>query len=180
MKETKLIKGCIRKNPIAQRYLFDKYYQLMYHTAMRYLANHHDTEDVLANAFIRVFNNLINYEFRGEGSLEKWIKTIVINESLRFFQKKKPIAYQEDFHDDNESTSYSETIQEIDTELIYQIIENMPEGYRTVFNLFAIEGYSHQEIAEMLSINVNTSKSQLSKARKHIINQMKNMNYGIA
>ena len=64
--------------------------------------------------------------------------------------------------------------------MIYQIIENMPEGYRTVFNLFAIEGYTHPEIAEMLSININTSKSQLSKARKHIINQMKNKNYGIA
>jgi RNA polymerase sigma-70 factor, ECF subfamily len=180
LEEKQIIEGCIRKNKNAQRHLFDHYYRRTYHVAMRYLANHHDTEDILIISFSKIFNKLDQFEYRGEGSLLKWIKTIVINESLRFLGQKKQLKYEEDSEILQLNIPVVSEIEIIDTEEVYQILENMPAGYRTVFNLFALEGFSHKEIAEMLKISESTSKSQLNKARNYIIQKLKIPNeYGV-
>jgi RNA polymerase sigma-70 factor (ECF subfamily) len=176
LEEQEIISGCLKNDPSTQRYLFDRYYRQSYHVARRYLTNHHDTEDVLSIAYTKVFKNIIQFEYRGEGSLQKWIYTIVINESIRFLRSKKTLLFTED----GELLSFQIPLQGssglLDSEEVYQLVEQMPNGYRTVFNLFAIEGYSHKEIGDMLQINENTSKSQLSKARNYIIQKLKKKN----
>jgi RNA polymerase sigma-70 factor (ECF subfamily) len=169
-----LIKYCSKGNSVAQGELFNTYYNSMYHLAMRILANHHDTEDVLSESFSRIFKHIHEFEYQGEGSLNRWIKTIIIRESIRFLNKKKKLFFYDEvmqFDEDRVEPVYDGSM--LDKEEIYGIIESMPDGYRTVFNLFAIEGYSHKEIAEMLEITENTSKSQLRKARIYIIERMK-------
>ncbi len=170
MGEQEIISGCRQNNPFAQRYLFDRNYPRSYRLAMRYLANHHDTEDVLSISFTKVFKHIGNFEDRGEGSLHKWINTIVINESIRFLKSKKALLFQED--EDVEACGIVPDLDILDAEEVYQILEEMPKGYRTVFNLFAIEGYSHKEIADLLQISENTSKSQLSKSRNYLIQKI--------
>ncbi len=173
MEEQEIIAGCLQNNPFAQRYLFDRNYRRSYHVAIRYLANHHDTEDVLSISFTRIFKNIGQFENRGEGSLSKWINTIVINESIRFLKNKKALLFQEEEWMENFSLGLVGDSDFLELEEVHQLMGEMPKGYRTVFNLFAIEGYSHKEIAALLQINENTSKSQLSKARNFLIQRLK-------
>jgi RNA polymerase sigma-70 factor, ECF subfamily len=179
LEESEIIAGCIRNDPHAQRCLFEKQYRRSFHVAMRYLGNHHDTEDVLSVSFTKVFHNIRQFENRGEGSFQKWINTVVINESIRFLKSKKALLFQEDEVQLTLNVSLHTDSDFIDSEEVYQVLETMPKGYRTVFNLFAIEGYSHKEIAEMLQINENTSKSQLSKARNYMILKLKNSSHAL-
>ena len=145
----------------------------MYNLSMRIVSNHHDVEDVLIVSFSKVFDKIQGFEYRGDNSLAKWIKTIVINESIRHVTTKNHISYEEEISEYEMNATYDEDLNHIDTEQIYSVIETMPTGYRMVFNLFAIEGYSHKEISELLNITENTSKSQLRKARIYIIERIK-------
>jgi len=167
-----VIKHCKSGNQIAQGVLFDTHYQQMYNLSMRILSNHHDVEDALIISFTKVFNSIHRFEYRGENSLKKWIKTIVINESIRHLNIKNKISYNEDLLEYETNTSHDTDFSSIDIEQVYSIIESLPAGYRTVFNLFAIEGYTHKEISEFLNITESTSKSQLRKARIHIIERL--------
>jgi len=172
-----VLERCKSGNQIAQSVLFNTHYKHMYNLSMRILANHNDVEDVLIISFTKVFKNIKKFEYRGDHSLVKWIKTIMINESLRFLKKRDKIKYDDTIPELEISGEFNTDLSDIDVEHIYAIIETMPTGYRIVFNLFAIEGYSHKEISELLQISESTSKSQLRKARMNIIkkiNKMKN------
>lgn len=174
-----VIQHCKSGNQVAQGMLFNSHYQQMYNLSMRILSNHHDVEDVLIISFSKVFSKIQKFEYRGDNSLKKWIKTIVINESIRFVNGKRKISYDEDLPEYEKNSTFNFDLSDIDIEQVYSIIEALPDGYRMVFNLFAIEGYSHKEIAELLNIKENTSKSQLRKARKNIIERMnKTKDYG--
>lgn len=177
-----IIEHCKRGNQIAQGSLFNTYYSQMYHLSRRILLNHHDAEDVLSIAFTKIFNNIKKFEYRGDDSLEKWMKTIVINEAIRFVKSKNSISYDDDLPAYEMHAEHDVSVNSrIDVEQVYSIIESMPTGYRMVFNLFALEGYSHKEISELLNISENTSKSQLRKARMYIIEKMnKTKLYGTA
>lgn len=164
-----VIKHCKTGNKVAQGILFNTHYKQMYNLSMRILANHHDVEDVLIDSFTKVFNNIQKFEYRGDNSLNKWIKTIVINETIRYVNARNKVKYDDDLPEYETSTAFDSDLSDIDIEQVYSIIETMPAGYRMVFNLFAIEGYSHKEISELLNITENTSKSQLRKARINII-----------
>lgn len=144
----------------------------MYNISRRILNNHNDVEDVLIISFAKIFENIEKFEFRGELSFTKWIKTIVINESIRFVKKRDRIKYDDHIPELSTTSEFDSNLTNIDVEQIYYIIESMPTGYRLVFNLFAIEGYSHREISDLLNISENTSKSQLRKARLDIIKKM--------
>lgn len=179
MEIKEVIKHCKSGNQIAQGILFNAHYQQMYNLSMRILANHHDVEDVLSIAFTKVFNGIQRFEYRGDHSLVKWIKTIVVNESIRHVNGKAKISYEEDLPEYDINITPDSNLSDIDIEQVYSIIETMPAGYRMVFNLFAIEGYTHKEIAELLSITESTSKSQLRKARINIIERInKTKRYG--
>jgi RNA polymerase sigma-70 factor (ECF subfamily) len=167
-----VIKHCKCGNQVAQGILFNTNYQAMYNLSMRILANHNDVEDVLIISFTKIFNNINDFEYRGNNSVNKWIKTIVLNESIRFVNARNKIKHNNYLLEYDEKIISDSYRVDIDTEQVYSIIEKMPIGYRMVFNLFAIEGYSHKEISDLLNIKENTSKSQLRKARIYIINKI--------
>jgi RNA polymerase sigma factor (sigma-70 family) len=177
LNEQFLIIQCKQHQRRAQKQLFEELYVPLYRLARRYLVNSYDAEEALGNAFIRVFNNIGQFEYRGEGSLLKWVNTIVINECIRFLSRNKPLFVEEEMAVLVAESPYDDFSSDYDAGEIQEIINHMPAGYRTVFNLFAMEGYSHQEIAIMLNIKEGTSRSQLGKARNYIIDKLKHRTY---
>lgn len=181
MDELLLIKQCKQHQRRAQKRLYEELYPAAYRLSRRYVTGSHDAEDVLISAFIRVFRHLASFEYRGEGSLQKWVNTIVIHECIRFLSRYRPVILEEDMSVLAVESDWDGDSSGCDVEEIIQILDQMPAGYRTVFNLYAIEGYSHPEIAGILNINEGTSKSQLSKARNYIIEKLKERrSYGTA
>ncbi len=162
------IQACKKKNLIAQKYLFDRYARQMYSMCYRYVNNHEDAEELMLNGFYKFYKNIKRFHYKGGNSVFSWLKKIMINECLMFLRKKKKfkiIALEEE----REKTYTNDDIlTKMAVEDIYRMITELPIGYRTVFNLYVIEGYSHKEIAESLKISEGTSKSQLSKARRKL------------
>ena len=177
--EEELVRRCIENDRHAQEFLFNKYYDDLYLIAMRYLADHHTAEDAIIQAFTRVFKKLPGYSYRGPGSLGKWVRTILINESIRLLKKRTSVQFNEDLNYLEIEDSEISGLQNLQTADIISMIEKLPAGYRTVFNLYVIEGFAHKEIAGMLGISENTSKSQLKKARHQLMNKLTEArNYG--
>ena len=173
MTEEEIIAGCKKGKRKAQDELYKRYCASMLGVAMRYSANKSEAEDALQEAFIRIFRYIVNFEGKHEGSLSAWIKTIVVNTTLSHNRNNKKHHYTEDIEETNlgESDVYIENEEEVSNRKqnkILKAIQDLPSGYRNVFNLYIIEGYTHKEIAEILDISENTSKSQLSKARKYL------------
>lgn len=172
--EQQLIKKCLKGERKAQRALYDQYAGKMLGVCRRYVRSQYDAEEVLSNGFIKVFNKLEYY--RNEGSFEGWIRKIMVREALNFLRSQK------DFFDETEDANLErlEPVaeqRELEAQDLMKLIDELPTGYRTVFNLFAIEGYSHQEIAYEMNISEGTSKSQLSKARKMLQERMTELEY---
>ena len=143
--------------------IFNNYADRMFRICYRYIGNQMDTEEIVQNGFLKVFLNMTKMDYRGKKQFENWLITIFINESINFL-KRKTIDFVSLDELSNNLTSEPAGYQ--DGEDYYQLLQELPVGYKTVFNLFAIEGYSHKEIAEMLRISESTSRSQLTKARK--------------
>jgi len=173
LSEEELISRCIKKDRNAQEFLFNNYYQELYLIAMRYLVDHQAAEDAIIQSFTRIFEKMKSFSYQGQGSLGRWIRTILINESIRSLKKRNTIQFNEDLRYLDIQTSDANGLQELQAADILSMIEQLPTGYRTVFNLFVLEGYSHKEIARMLGISENTSKSQLKKARSHLMGKLK-------
>jgi RNA polymerase sigma-70 factor (ECF subfamily) len=156
-----LIKSCIKQNRQAQEELYNLYKGILFVLSLRYCQNEAEAEDNLHDAFIEIFVNIKNY--KGTGSFEGWIKKIVIYKAInRFKQKIILTSIKDDYAQDT-------TIDDLETDLsldyLLSIIQELPNQYRLVFNLFELDNYSHQEIAQMLSISEGTSKSNLFRAK---------------
>ncbi len=136
----------------------------MYRLCFRYLNDSMDAEEVLVNGFVKVFGNLVRLDYRDTKSFEAWVKRIMVNEALMYLRKRNSFVHVS-VEDAPPIESHDHTDSHLSAEDIYAMVLRLPPGYRTVFNLYAIEGYAHKEIAETLGISENTSKSQLSKAR---------------
>ncbi len=160
--ESDLIADCLAGKRNAQEALYKKHSSKMLAICMRYLPDRTEAEDAMANGFVRVFSQLEN--FRQAGSFEGWIRRIVVNEALAMLRKKSKMhlepAENADYH-----TDYQIEEKYLEAEELLAMVQKLPTGYRTVFNLYAIEGYSHKEIAELLGVTESTSKSQLNRAR---------------
>lgn len=164
MDDTTLIIECVKGNARAQRMLFDKFAQKMLGVCMRYAKSTEQAEDVLQDGFIKVFSKL--KDFKNEGSLEGWIRRIMVNTSLDQIRKNSKdlgISNIDDVSYKIDNNAF--VLEGLMAEDLMKMIQSMPEGYKVVFNMFAIEGYTHNEIAETLGISENTSKSQYSRAR---------------
>jgi len=160
--QTTLIKKAISNNREAQKQLFEQYSPKMLGVCRQYVKDNHHAEDLLLQGFLKVFVNL--HKFKNEGSFEGWIRRIMVNTCISYLRKKNFIDLtNEDFIFNDAATESLENTSVAD---IQKLIELLPEGYKMVFNLFAIEGYKHSEIAKQLGISESTSKSQLFKARK--------------
>ncbi len=166
MDESALVKRCINGDQKAQQVLFDRFAPKMLAVCIRYAKDVVQAEDVLQNAFIKVFTKLDS--FNG-GSLEGWIRRIMVNTALDEIRKNKKRTQNvtiDAVEFKVESNNF--IVEELQAEDLMKIISCMPEGYKVVFNMFAIEGYSHKEIAEQLEISENTSKSQYSRAKAYL------------
>lgn len=162
MQESELIKLCQKGDRKAQKCLYDRYVKKLLGICKRYLSEIQDAEDALMNAFLKIFGNIKNLQ--KDCCLESWLKRITINECLSILRKKR--IFFVDAQEQNDLMSYWENGEDLlQTEDLLICLHKLPDGYRTVFNLYAIEGYSHEEIAQMLGISEGTSKSQLSRAR---------------
>jgi RNA polymerase sigma factor (sigma-70 family) len=167
MNDEEIIKSCALGNNKAQKLLYDKYSRRMMGICLRYASNHEEAEDMLQEGWIKVFRNMQSFRF--EGSIEGWIKKIMVNTSLDYLRKNKKLQNQVAI-DSTYDTLNSDisTTDSLSAKELLKTIQRLPAGYRTVFNLFAIEGYSHKEIAAMLEISESTSKSQYSRARAQL------------
>lgn len=179
LNEEELVRRCTMNDRHAQEFLFNQFYNSLYLIAMRYLSDHHDAEDVIIQSFTRVFKNLQKFSFGGQGSLGKWVRTILINEAIRSLKKRRLIQFNDEIKHLDVPNPDANGLQQMQASDITRMIEKLPTGYRTVFNLFVVEGYPHREIAEMLGISENTSKTQLNKARKQLMKNIdKESKYG--
>ena len=173
MTEDQLVRGCVLKNEAAQKAVFDLYAAKMLGVCMRYARNNADAEDMLQDAFIKVFDKI--KQFKSEGSFEGWIRKIVVNTALK---KYSLIRYDKEIigHEGVDTEQFFSTEQgayaHLSEKELLQLINNLPDGYRFVFNMYVIEGYSHDEIATMLGIQSGTSRSQLAKARMMLQKQI--------
>lgn len=176
--ETKLIEKAIANNREAQRVLYETYAPKMLSVCRSYINDLHFAEDVMLNGFFKVFSHLKS--FKSEGSFEGWIRRIMVRESIDFLRKRKDMEFPtEEVYQEKHLQGYADL--DIGISEMQQLIDGLPEGYRVVFIMYAIEGYKHQEIAELLSISEGTSKSQLFKARKLLqekLNKINTASYG--
>ncbi|HEX6224924.1 MAG TPA: sigma-70 family RNA polymerase sigma factor [Chryseolinea sp.] len=170
-KEDELIKGCLRREPHAQRLLYDTYSSKMYAICYRYLKDSMQAEDVLVTSFTKVFEKI--GQFKSEGSFEGWIRRIVVNEALTCLRKNRSMYLETELDQVDYDPNYSNLHDHLEAEDLLRLVKELPAGYRIVFNMYAIDGYSHKEIAESLGISENTSKSQLSRARIYLQKQLK-------
>jgi RNA polymerase sigma-70 factor (ECF subfamily) len=163
--QEKLIRLCAKKDRKAQSELYEIFSEKMFRLCFRYTGNTYDSEDILADGFIKIFENIENFKAQNENSLEHWIKKIMVNECLMFLRRRKKIEYSET----EMIVQYSESIDDLMNEKsILKSIMELPDGYRTVFNMYVIEGFSHKEIGAQLKISEQTSKSQLSRAKAYL------------
>ena len=174
MGEEQLIAECRRGSRQAQSSIYNKYAQAMMHTCIRYIPDVMEAEDALIEGFTKVFSKIDQFEFRGKGSFAGWIKRIMINECLMIIRKRKISSM--DIDDLLDLRDPQQSDDNLHHQEVMSLLYSLPKGYRTVFNLYVIEGYSHKEIGEKLGISENTSKSQLSKARNSLMKSYKNIN----
>ncbi len=174
MTEKELIAACKKQDRKAQKILYDRYSPVMMGVCRRYVSNRHDAEDILVEAFFKILTNL--KQFKGSGSFEGWIRRIVVNEALMFIRKKHNfnLSIEQDHLQIAGPLTVEDDLAAMD---IMELLKYLPTGYRTIFNLYVIEGYKHREIADMLGISINTSKSQLILAKKKLRSFLEELRY---
>ena len=171
-----LIDGCVAGDQKAQFQVYKLYYKAMFNTSLRIVNDSMEAEDVMQEAFLSAFEKINTYS--GTVSFGAWLKRIVVNRSLDALGKRKAIFEDIDNHtnlrdDSGEETRYKEELEN-KVEEVKAAIEELPEGYRVILSLYLIEGYDHDEIAEMLNISSSTSRSQLSRAKQKLVSELKN------
>ena len=170
--EDQLIKACIKEDAVSQKELFVRYGSRMLGVCHRYARTAADAEDILQDAFIKVFDKL--HQFKFEGSFEGWIRKIVVNTALKKYslQRYEKEVNGFEIKDRDERSDDPSVYTHITHKELLELIKNLPDGYRIIFNLHVIEGYQHDEIAQMLGIQPGTSRSQLVKARMMLQKQI--------
>ncbi|MBT8282777.1 MAG: sigma-70 family RNA polymerase sigma factor [Muriicola sp.] len=163
--EKATLRKAVRGNRNAQRMIYEKYSPKMLSVCRQYIKDNHFAEDVMIGGFVKVFKSLNS--FRSEGSFEGWIRRIMVREAITYLRKNQFVVY-----DSEKIETYTETVlyneSQLQVEEVQKLIDSLPDGYKTVFVLYAVEGYKHREIAELLQISESTSKSQLFKARQFL------------
>jgi RNA polymerase sigma-70 factor (ECF subfamily) len=167
--DKELIETCLKDNPKAQKMLYDTYSSVLFGICLRYSKNEEEAQDILQDSFIKIFTKLDTYQFTG--SFEGWLKRIVTNTSIEYYRKKITIEHLEEIGFNPYLAIDSD--RGLEVEELLKMIQELPEGYRMVFNMYAIDGYTHGEIATKLNISEGTSKSQLSRARAYLQRKFK-------
>jgi len=166
--DDEILLGCIKKDPRAQKLLYEKYCRSLMGVCVRFTGNRDEAEDILQEGFVKIFVNIGNY--KAKSTLIAWMRRIIINTAITMYHRNLKHSHHYDVEDFREKTVADVAWDgaEYTHEELINVIKELPTGYRIVFNLYAIEGYKHKEIAKKLEIDVNTSKSQYSRAKKQI------------
>lgn len=160
------LQSCIRGDRLAQKQFFERFRGKMFALCLRYARSREDAEDILQEGFVRAFRDL--HQYSGVGNLEGWVRKVFVNTALQHIQKRKKELITVEFNDiDIPDDPAPYPSDEPPAKNMIRILQQLPDGFRTVFNLHILEGYSHPEIAEILGISVGTSKSQLLRAKAH-------------
>lgn len=172
MDERLLIKNCMRKKPEAQRQLYEKYETMWFMICLRYANDRSEAEDMLQEGLISIFNHLKKFDDR-KAAFSTWSSKVMVNAALQYLRKWNRLRFNDELTSESPlvDTEYS-VIEKIGAQEITNLVQSLPDGYRSVFNLYVIEGYKHFEIAEMLGISESTSKSQLRKAKSALRNKL--------
>ncbi len=159
-----IIKGCVKGETEAQGALFKKYSKMLFGVCLRYTKDHSAAEDVLHEGFIKIFLNIASY--KNKGSFEGWMRRIMVNTALERYRKNFQMYPVSDVTELESKMNTNIIVSELSAQELLVLIKGLPPAYKMVFNLYAIDGYSHKEIGEILNISIGTSKSNLSRARK--------------
>jgi RNA polymerase sigma-70 factor (ECF subfamily) len=162
--EKELIKACLSGDRLAQRDIFNMYAGKMMAVCLRYTRHRLEAEDIFQDAFVKVFAHM--HEYEGGAPFEAWVRRIMINTAIKNNRKKSVTNEDIGLEHIKEDSVGPEVFGALSEEELTKLVSSLPDGYRIIFNLFAIEGYSHKEISELLNIEESTSRSQLAKARK--------------
>jgi RNA polymerase sigma factor (sigma-70 family) len=165
--DEELIKGCLKDNAACQLELYHRYCNKLYAVCLRYARNKSDAPDILQDGFVKIFSYLKQYQ--GAGSFEGWMRRIMVNTALRHYQKLRYEFERNGYELLPDREVNTNVIDSLSAEELLKHIDTLPEGYRMIFNLVAIDGLSHSEVAQELGIQESTSRSQLTKARKYLI-----------
>lgn len=171
MSDYDIIQGCLREDPQCQRLVFERYAGRLLTVCLRYARHPAEAEDILQEAFIKIFEHIGEFQFKG--SFEGWMRRIVVNTALKLYQRKQFTQEQTPLDQAPDPGEDPQVYAQLGEEELLALIARLPDGYRVVFNLYAIEGFSHKEIGEMLGIQESTSRSQLAKARSFLQAQLK-------
>ena len=174
-KERGLVEQARKGDRGAMKRIYDCYSRYLAATCSRYLPGESDLRDVLQDSFVKIFSSLDKFEFRGEGSLKAWMRQVSVNEALKLIRRRKrndTVEYKWDLPDTQEEDDPEPDVAEVPPSVIQKMIQALPEGYRTVLNLYAFEEKSHKEIAGLLVISESTSASQLHRARALLARQI--------
>ena len=161
--DKELIHGCIARKRKYQELLYANFSPKMFAICLRYASDYHSAEDILQDGFVKVFRNI--HKFRHEGSFEGWLRRIFVNTAIEHYRKAVPMYPILEVNNSHLDVIDDLTLAQLEADDLMGLVQSLSPGYRTVFNLYVIEGYSHKEIAEMLGISEGTSKSQLARAR---------------
>lgn len=171
MTNEELLKRLREQDRTAQKWLYERYSPLMFSICRRYLKSREDAEEALVSGFFKVFSQIDSYS--GLGNFEGWMRRIMVNESLMALRKAQPLVFPGDEGRILEQSDGFNIESDMSAREIIEVLDELPPGYRTVFNLYVLEGYKHHEIAETLGISINTSKSQLVLAKGKLRNLLK-------
>lgn len=163
IQDSDLIQGCLQGNRKMQQELYERFAPKMYAVCLRYAGTATEAEDILQEGFIKVFKKVGS--FRNEGSFEGWIRRIFVNTAIEHFRKKAYLQPITEWEETTVEGKYLSILDELAEQDIIGLIQKLSPGYRTVFNMYVVEGYTHREISELLGISEGTSKSQLSRAK---------------
>ena len=168
----KLIEACMKGDRVAQKVLYDRLAPRMFPLCIRYVGDRTLAEDILQDGFVTLFTHLGSY--KGDGSFEGWARRIFVTTALMYLRKKDALKMSDDLEAARGlKTDTASQVQNIGYKELMELITTLPPGFRTVFNMYAIEGYSHKEISEMLGISETTSRTQLSRARTWLQEKIK-------
>lgn len=171
MTDERMVEGCLRNDPVAQKALYAAYSRKMMAVCLRYAHSRDQAKDILQDGFVKVFQKMELY--RGDGPLGGWIARTMVNTALDHLRRNKPFDHSIDLTEAEYLHSEdSHVVSSMSTNELMALVQNLPPGYRVVFNMFAIEGFSHKEIADHLGVSENTSKSQFMKARAYLRKQL--------
>ncbi len=173
MTDQELIDGCLDKKSDCEKLLYERLSPVLYGVCLRYARNQMEAEDIMQDGFIKIYVKL--HTFKHEGSFEGWCRRIMVNTAIKYFKKGSNKNEFSNLEDVKEERFESKAIGKISERELLDLIDELPHGYKTVFNLHAIEGYRHTEIAEMLGVTESTSRTQFYKARKVLKSALQKM-----